>query len=272
MKKPANFAELCAEKHGFTREDQDNHAIESVKRAKKATADGTSSWEIVPVPRASKKGTGATPKISISNLTSSNGTGTGTHQVDPALFAINDEAMEKMNPDKLRRLAPFFRQNGGTVTAGNASPLTDGAAAVVLASAEAVRKHQLPVLGRILGFADAAQDPKDFPTSPALAVPLALKRAGVAKEEIDFWEVNEAFSVVDLVNRKLLDLDGKTVNVLGGAVALGHPIGATGARLVVTLLNVLRVKEGRFGVAAVCNGGGGASAMVLERVNSVDDD
>lgn len=230
-------------------------------RARKAAADGTAAWEIIPIPR-SKKG-GVKPGKPPSN-------GTGTASASDTV--INDEAIEKMDPAKLRRLVPFFRQDGGTVTAGNASPLTDGAAAVVLASAEAVRKHRLPVLGGILGFADAAQDPKDFPTSPALAVPVALQRAGVGKEEIDYWEVNEAFSVVDLVNRKLMDLDPERVNVLGGAVAIGHPIGATGARLVVTLLNVLRAKKGKFGVAAVCNGGGGASAMVLERMSSVDDE
>jgi acetyl-CoA C-acetyltransferase len=177
-----------------------------------------------------------------------------------------DEAMAKMNPVKLKKLAPFFRKDGkGTVTAGNASPITDGAAAVVLASREAVSKYNLPVLGRILGFADAAQDPKYFPTSPALAITKALEYARVRQEDVDYWEINEAFSVVDLVNQKLLDLDPEKVNVFGGAVAIGHPIGASGCRLIVTLMNVLRVKEGKIGVAAICNGGGGASAMVIEK-------
>jgi len=257
--------ELCAEKYGISRDAQDAHAIESVARAKKASADGTLNWEIVPVHRSG----GSKPTTStFSPSNSTNPTISKDSTSLAATFITEDEAMAKMNPEKLKKLTPFFKTDGnGTVTAGNASPITDGAAAVVLASKEAVTRYNLPVLGRILGFADAAQDPKDFPTSPALAVPLALKRAGVRKEDVDYWEINEAFSVVDLVNQKLLGLDYERVNVFGGAVALGHPIGASGCRVVVTLLNVLRAKGGKVGVAAICNGGGGATAMVIENCN-----
>lgn len=242
-------ADACAAKHGISREEQDNHAIESVARARRAVEAGISAWEVVPIARKSKKPGSQSPS--------------GTEMIS------EDEAISKMNPEKLRKLPPFFDAQNGTVTAGNASPITDGAAAVVLASAEAVRRHRLPVLGRILGFADAALNPRDFPEAPAYAIPRALQQAGLTTAEVNYWEINEAFSVVDLVNQKLLKLDAERVNVLGGAVAIGHPIGATGARLIVTLLNVLRMKGGRFGVAAVCNGGGGASAMVIERVEDV---
>ena len=246
-------AERCAEKYGITREQQDAHAIESVRRAKSATADGLFQWEIVSV---------ATPPQK-------------QHSSEKTPLVSEDEAMLKMNPNKLRQLPPVFKKDGtatGTVTAGNASPITDGAVALVLASAAAVRRYNLPVLGKILGFADASTHPLDFPIAPSLAIPKALLRAGITQAMVDYWEINEAFSVVDLVNQKLLGLDAERVNVLGGAVALGHPIGASGARLVVTLLNVLRVKHGTIGVAAVCNGGGGASAMVVKRVTCVDDD
>jgi acetyl-CoA C-acetyltransferase len=252
-------AELCAEKYGLSRDAQDAHAIESVARAKRATADGTVAWEIVPVARS-----GSSPKPSTSTISTTSSKSKDSNDVN---IVTEDEAMAKMNPEKLKKLNPFFRKDGnGTVTAGNASPITDGAAAVVLASREAVTRYNLHVVGRILGFADAAQDPKDFPTSPSLAVPLALQRAGVNKEDVDYWEINEAFSVVDLANQKLLGLDYEKVNVFGGAVAIGHPIGASGCRLVVTLLNVLRAKGGKIGVAAICNGGGGASAMVVEKL------
>jgi acetyl-CoA C-acetyltransferase len=231
-----------------------------VARAQKATADGTAAWEIVPVSRSTKNGL-----LKPSATTSSESAGTNNGHSSDCI--AEDEAMAKMNPEKLKKLTPFFRKDGnGTVTAGNASPITDGAAAVILASRDAVERYNLPVVGRILGFADAAQDPRDFPTSPSLAVPLALERAGLSQDAVDYWEINEAFSVVDLANQKLLNLDPQKVNVLGGAVAIGHPIGASGCRLVVTLLNVLRTKGGKIGVAAICNGGGGASAMVIEKL------
>ena len=266
--------ELCAEKYGISREAQDAHALESVARAQRATSDGTFKWEIVPVPRnsTSNKGTkqGSTSTTTSTTSTKSDTSKEGDKEEDyfnSVTHVVEDEAIAKMNPEKLRKLTPFFRKDGkGTVTAGNASPITDGAAAVVLASKEAVESYSLPVLGRILGYADSAQDPRDFPTSPSLAIPLALERAGVSKEDVDYWEINEAFSVVDLVNQKILGLDPGKVNVFGGAVAIGHPIGASGCRLVVTLLNVLRVKGGKIGVVAICNGGGGASAMVIEKL------
>ena len=247
---------MCAEKYGISREQQDAHAMESVARAQRAAADGSIRWELVPVPaRASSKHT-QTSSSSNSGGGSGDTTNGGGEGAAGAMLTA-DEAVSKMKPEKLKRLTPFFRPEGGTVTAGNASPITDGAAAVVLASSDAVERYHLPVLGRILGFADAAKDPKDFPTAPALAIPAALDKAGVEQGEVDYWEINEAFSVVDLVNQKLLGLESERVNAFGGAVAIGHPIGASGARLIVTLLNVLRVKEGRVGVAAVCNGGGG---------------
>ncbi|GAB4814953.1 hypothetical protein N2152v2_001999 [Parachlorella kessleri] len=250
-------AEACADKYRISRAEQDAHALTSWQRATEAAAQGLTAGEIVPVEVPGSKG-GAVKLVT------------------------QDEALAKMNPDKLRKLQPFFRASGGTVTAGNSSPLTDGAAAVVLASEEAVRRYGLKgggyggggggghaelVLGRIRGFGDAAQDPREFTTAPTLAIPKALDHAGLAMQDVDIWEINEAFSVVDLVNQKLLQLDPERVNVFGGAVALGHPIGASGARLLVTLLNVLQQRQGRVGVAAICNGGGGASALVLERVD-----
>jgi acetyl-CoA C-acetyltransferase len=239
-------ADACAARHGISREAQDAHAVESAARARRAADEGVTAWEIVPV--AGRPGRG------------------GGGAAAPAVAA--DEAVSRMDAAKLRRLPPFFNpSSGGTVTAGNSSPISDGAAAVVLASGAAVRRHGLRALARVRGFGDAAQAPADFPTSPALAVPRALRHAGLAQRDVDFWEVNEAFSAVALVNEHLLGLDPARTNVLGGSVAIGHPIGASGARLVVTLLNVLRARGGRVGVAAICNGGGGASAMVLERVD-----
>jgi acetyl-CoA C-acetyltransferase len=149
-----------------------------------------------------------------------------------------DEPVAKMDPVRIRQLQPRFRSSGGTVTAGNASPITDGAAAIVLASSAAVKRYELPIIARIIGFADAAADPVDFPTAPALAIPKALAAAKIGIDAVDYWEINEAFSMVELVNTKLLGLDPRRVNVFGGAVAIGHPLGASGTRLVVTLLNV----------------------------------
>lgn len=232
-------AELCAEKHSISREEQDVHAIESAEKAKKSIADGTAAWEIVPVPKSEGFG-----------------------------YINDDEPLEKMNPEKLRRLKPYFAaSDSGTVTAGNASPISDGAAAVVLASEGAVKQLNLRPLACIVSYADAALDPKEFPEAPAFAALKALERANLSPSDVDCWEINEAFSVVDLVNRKLLNLDPAKLNVFGGAVAIGHPIGASGARLVVTLLNALRIKGGTIGVAAICNGGGGSSAIVIKRMN-----
>lgn len=241
-------AEKCAKDHGITREQQDEHAIQSASRAKKATEDGIVEWEIVPIQ--------ARP---LSKLKLGSGTADE--------FIKRDEPISKMDPEKLRKLPAYFKPgDDGTVTAGNASPITDGAAALVLASQSAVDRLNLKPLARILGFADAAQDPMDFPTSPSRAIPKALAVAGIAQKDVDYWEINEAFSVVDLANQKILGLDPSKVNVFGGAVAIGHPIGASGARQIVTLLNVLRFHEARLGVASICNGGGGASAIVIERL------
>lgn len=232
-------AELCAGKHSISREEQDNHAIESAEKAKKSIIDGTAAWEIVPIPKSEGFG-----------------------------YVDGDEPLEKMNPEKLRRLKPYFaKASSGTVTAGNASPITDGAAALVLASESFVQRRRLQPLACIVSYADAALDPKEFPEAPALAALKALERANLTPEDVDCWEINEAFSVVDLVNRKLLNLDPAKLNIFGGAVAIGHPIGASGARLVVTLLNALRVKGGSIGVAAICNGGGGSSAIVIKRMH-----
>lgn len=234
-------AEVCAEEHGFTRADQDAHAVESVARAKRAAAAGVTDWEIAPVEVRGRRGA-----VSV---------------------VRQDEAPSKMDEAKLRQLRPSFRPGGnGTVTAGNASPLTDGAAALVLASGEAVARLGLRPLARLLATADAAQAPKYFTTAPSKALPIALERAGVDAARVDAWEINEAFSVVELVNRKIMGLDAAKVNPLGGAVALGHPIGCSGARIVVTLINALRSADGTYGAAGICNGGGGSSACVVERV------
>ncbi|XP_028800369.1 probable acetyl-CoA acetyltransferase, cytosolic 2 isoform X2 [Neltuma alba] len=185
---------------------------------------------------------------------------------NPSTLCDKDEGLEKFDPVKLRKLRPSFKQNGGSVTAGNASIISDGAAALVLVSGEKVLKLGLQVIAKIKGYADAAQAPELFPTAPALAIPKAISNAGLKASQIDYYEINEAFSVVVLANQKLLGLNPERVNVHGGAVSLGHPIGCSGARILVTLLGVLRQKGGKYGVAGVCNGGGGASALVLELV------
>ena len=237
-------AEECAADHSFSRADQDDYAIRTITKAREATEKGLfkSEVEIAPI---TVKGIRGKPD-------------TVVDQDEKALFPLN--------VDKLRSIKPAFIPNGGTVTAPNASPLSDGAAAVVLASEEAVKKHGLKPLAKIRGWADAAQEPSKFTTAPALAIPKALKHAGIAEalEGVDAFEINEAFSVVALANMKLLDLKEEKVNLHGGAVALGHPLGCSGARIVSTLLGVLRERKGRVGVVGVCNGGGGASAMVVE--------
>jgi acetyl-CoA C-acetyltransferase len=232
-------ADATAEKYGISREAQDAHAVESYKRSAAATEAGYFSEEIVPVEIAQKKG-------------------------DPTIVR-EDEEFKKVMFDKIPGLRPAFSPNG-TVTAANASTINDGAAAVILASEEAVQKYGLKPLARIRGFADAEQAPEWFTTSPTVAAPLALKRAGVEARDVDFYEVNEAFSVVTLAFQQLLDVAHERTNVFGGAVSLGHPLGASGARIVTTLNNVLRQKDGALGLAAICNGGGGATAIVLERV------
>lgn len=234
-----NAAELCASEMKFSREQQDQYAIESYKRAQKATAEGWLNDEIAPleVPVRGK---------------------------DPLVVSV-DEELAKVNFDKIPGLKPVF-QKDGTVTAANASSINDGAAAVVLMSLEKATELGLKPLAMIRGYADAAHAPEWFTTAPAKAVPLAMDRAGVKPEEVDFYELNEAFSVVCLANNQLLNIPEEKANVFGGAVSIGHPIGCSGARIIVTLTSVLHKKGGKIGVAGICNGGGGASAMVIERI------
>jgi len=232
-------AELCAEECKISREDQDAYAIESYKRAQKAQADGKFKDEITPVELNGKKG----------EVTS----------------FITDEEPAIVKFDKIPTLKPVFKKEG-TVTAANASTLNDGAAAVVLMSKEKAEGMGIKPLARIISYADAQQAPEWFTTAPSKAIPLALHRANLSPDQIDYFEINEAFSVVSIANNQQLKLDPSKVNVNGGAVALGHPLGASGARIIVTLLHVLQQNGGKFGAAGICNGGGGASAMVIENL------
>ncbi len=234
-----NCAELCAEKYEITREDQDNFAITSYKRAAQAWEDGKFSNEVVPVAVPQRKG-------------------------DPILMAKDDE-YSNVFLDKIPGLRPAFNKEG-TITAANASTLNDGASALVLASKEAVEKNGWKPIGKIISFADAAQAPEWFTTAPSLAIPKALAKVNMDITDVDFWELNQAFSVVGIANTKILGLDPAKVDVNGGAVALGHPLGNSGSRIIVTLLNVLEQNNAKIGGAAICNGGGGASAMIVERM------
>jgi len=232
------YAELCAETHGITREDQDAHADESYRRSRAAQAASLFSDEIVPVTVAGKK-RGSTVEV-----------------------VADDEPAAASRPSAEARAA--FKKDG-TVTAANASTISDGGAALVLMSRAAAEKHGCSVIATIKGFADAEQEPAWFTTAPAAALPKAAAAAGVELSDVEAFEINEAFSVVSCANNKLLNLDPSRVNMNGGAVSLGHPIGASGARIVVTLLSVLQQQGARLGAAGICNGGGGASAIVLER-------
>jgi len=232
-------AELCAETCNITREDQDNFAIQSYQRAQQAQSDGKFKDEIVAVEIKDRKG-------------------------EITLFA-NDEEPAAVKFDKIPALKPVFKKDG-TVTAANASTLNDGAAALVLMSAEKAKELGITPLAKVLAYADAQQAPEWFTTAPSKAIPLALQRANISKEQVDYFEINEAFSVVSLANNQALELNGDKVNVNGGAVAIGHPLGASGARIVVTLLSVLAQNNGKIGVAGICNGGGGASAIVIENL------
>jgi len=229
-------AETCATEYNFSREDQDNFAIESYKRSAKAWAEGKFNDEIAPVTISTKKG-----DITISE----------------------DEEYKNVKFDKIPELRPVFKKDG-TVTAANASTINDGAAVMVLVSGEKLKELGLTPLAKIVGVADAEQAPEWFTTTPSEALPKAVKRANLEMSDLDFVELNEAFSVVGLANIKLMNLDPSKVNVNGGAVSLGHPLGASGARVMVTLLNVLKQNNGKIGGAGICNGGGGASAMVIE--------
>jgi acetyl-CoA C-acetyltransferase len=232
-------AEICADNHSITREEQDDFAIQSFERGIAAQDSGSFAWEITPVEVPGGRG-------------------------KPPTIVDKDEGLGKFDAAKLRKLRPSFKDNGGSVTAGNASSISDGAAALVLVSGEKARKLGLHVIAKITGYADAAQAPELFTTAPALAIPKAISNAGLEASEVDFYEINEAFAVVALANQKLLGLNPEKVNIHGGAVSLGHPLGCSGARILVTLLGVLKQKNGKYGVGGVCNGGGGASALVVE--------
>jgi acetyl-CoA C-acetyltransferase len=232
-------AELCSRDHNISREAQDAFAIESYKRSAVAAEAGKFKNEIVPVSIPQRKG-------------------------DPIVVS-EDEEYRNIKFDKVPTLAPVFEKEG-TVTAANASTLNDGAVALVLMSASKAAELGLKPLAKIRGFADAQQAPEFFTTAPAKAIPLAIANAGLNPSDIDYYEINEAFSVVALANNQILGLDANRVNVNGGAVALGHPLGASGARIIATLINVLEQNNAKYGVAGICNGGGGASAVVIERL------
>ena len=234
-----NCAELCAKEKNISREAQDAFAVESYGRATRAWDEGKFKAEVVPVSVPQRRG--------------------------DDLIVDCDEEYRNVKLDKIPALRPAFDREG-TVTAANASTLNDGASAVVLASEEAVAKHGLKPLAKILSTADAAQAPEWFTTAPSLALPKALDKAGLAKEDIDLWELNEAFSVVGIANNQELGLNPECVNIHGGAVALGHPLGSSGSRIVVTLIHALKDRGLTMGAAGICNGGGGASALVLEMV------
>ena len=230
-------AELCASTCGISREDQDAFAIESYKRSQAATQNGKFDNEIIPVSIPQKKG-------------------------DPILFAKDEEPFNVMF-DKIPGLKSAFLKDG-SVTAANASTMNDGAAAVVLISKKKADELGLTPIAKIKSFADAEQAPEWFTTTPSLAVPKAVEKAGLTMEQIQYWELNEAFSVVGIENTKRMNLDPQKVNVNGGAVSIGHPLGCSGARIIVTLINVLKQNNAQFGAAGICNGGGGASALVVE--------
>mgnify|MGYP000002578044 FL=1 len=232
-------AELCAKEYGITREDQDNFAITSYQRATEAWDAGKFNEEVVPVSIPQRKG-------------------------DPKIIA-KDEEYTNVFLDKIPSLRPAFDKEG-TITAANASTINDGASALILASKEAVEKYGLKPIAKIVSYADAAQAPEWFTTAPSLAVPKALEKAGLSTNDIDYWELNQAFSVVGIANTKILGLQPEKVDVNGGAVALGHPLGNSGSRIIVTLIHVLKQNNGRYGGAAICNGGGGASAMIIENI------
>ncbi|VXB28458.1 MULTISPECIES: acetyl-CoA C-acyltransferase [Chryseobacterium] len=233
-------AEKCATDYSITREDQDQFAIQSYTRSAKAWSEGKFAEEVVPVSISQRKG-------------------------DPIIFA-EDEEYKAVNFDRLPTLPTVFKKEEGTVTAANASTLNDGASALILVSKEKMEELGLKPLAKIVSYADAAHEPENFTTAPAKALPIALKKAGLQISDIDFFEFNEAFSVVGLANNKILGLDAAKVNVNGGAVALGHPLGSSGSRIIVTLINVLKQNNAKYGAAAICNGGGGASAIVIENI------
>nr|WP_315140534.1 acetyl-CoA C-acyltransferase [uncultured Flavobacterium sp.] len=232
-------ADLCAKEYNISREEQDAFAIQSYKRSTEAWKEGKFDNEVVSVSVPQRKG-------------------------EPVIIS-KDEEFSNVNLDRIPSLNPAFTKDG-SVTAANASTINDGAAALVLMSEEKALSLNLKPLAYIRSYADAAQEPKWFTTSPAKALPIALKKAGLTTNDVDFFEFNEAFSVVGLANSKILGLNNDKVNVNGGAVSLGHPLGCSGARIIITLINVLEQNNGKIGAAAICNGGGGASAIVIERI------
>ena len=232
-------ADACAEEYKFSREDQDNFAIQSYERSAKAWSDGKFNNEVVPVEVPQRRG-------------------------EPIIIS-EDEEFKNVKIDKIPSLRPAFSKEG-TVTAANASTINDGAAAVILMSADKAKELGLKPIAKIVSYADAAHEPKWFTTAPSKALPKALHKAGLTMDAIDYFEFNEAFAVVGLANMKILGLTDKNVNVNGGAVSLGHPLGCSGARIIITLLNVLEQNNAKLGAAAICNGGGGASAMIIERL------
>jgi acetyl-CoA C-acetyltransferase len=232
-------AELCAEKYNISREAQDAFAISSYQKAAQAWADGKFDAEIAPVSIPQRKG-------------------------EPVIFD-HDEEYKAVKFDKIPQLPTVFKKDG-TITPANASTLNDGASALVLVSEEKLKELNLKPLARIVAYADAAHDPTFFTTAPAKALPLALQKANLSLDEIDFFEFNEAFSVVGLANNQILGLDPNKVNIHGGAVALGHPLGSSGSRIVVSLVHILEQNKAKYGAAAICNGGGGASAMIIENL------
>ena len=231
--------DACAEEYNFTREDQDRFAIESYNRSSRAWKEGKFSDEVIPVEVPQRRGA--------------------------SVVISEDEEYKNVKMDKVATLRPAFSKEG-TVTAANASTLNDGAAALILMSREKAEELNITPIAVINGYADAAQEPEWFTTAPAKAIPKALKKAGISNDDVDFYELNEAFSVVGLANIKLLELDSEKVNVNGGAVSLGHPLGCSGARIIITLMNVLKQNKAKIGAAGICNGGGGASAMIISLV------
>ena len=231
-------ADACALEYNFSREDQDNFAIQSYKRSEDAWKTGKFDNEVIPVEVPQRRG-------------------------EPIIVS-EDEEYKNVKIEKIPALRPAFTKEG-TVTAANASTINDGAAALVLMSLSKAKELKLTPMATIKSYADAAQEPEWFTTAPAKALPKALDKAGITLDDVDYFEFNEAFSVVGLANMKLLGLDDSHVNVNGGAVSLGHPLGCSGARIIITLLNILEQNNASIGAAAICNGGGGASAMILER-------
>lgn len=231
-------AEMCVQKYELTRDQQDEYALQSYAKAIKATKDGKFKNEIIPYKLIQKTG---------------------------EVIIQEDEDIYKIIPEKVSKLKPTF-SNEGTITAANASNLNDGAAALLLASKDAIEKYHLKPLAKIIAYTDAALAPEWFSIAPSIAISKALKRANLSLDDIDFFEINEAYAAVMLANQKILNLNMKKVNVYGGAVAMGHPLGASGARIICTLVSVLQQEGGKYGVAAICNGGGGASAIIIENL------